>query len=196
MNDDKSNEMTFGFTDIDVTSIIPEPRIECWEWCNNNNDLVLFLDDAAFDQTKYDEDGKPYPAWQDDFEPRFPDLDDHMYGEEPGELDKLRRMVSWVVSTRQDTATGEAITPVTLPHYLTGVATEYATDTAEYRLAKFKSEFKDYFELDAMTFSTSSVDILSKTRFPSNVIEGYGMSDTVIPKRERNESFFVLLRSL
>lgn len=152
MNDDKSNEMTFGFTDIDVTSIIPEPRIECWEWCNNNNDLVLFLDDAAFDQTKYDEDGKPYPAWQDDFEPRFPDLDDHMYGEEPGELDKLRRMVSWVVSTRQDTATGEAITPVTLPHYLTGVATEYATDTAEYRLAKFKSEFKDYFELDAMTF--------------------------------------------
>jgi hypothetical protein len=49
MNDDKSNEMTFGFTDIDVTSIIPEPRIECWEWCNNNNDLVLFLDDAAFD---------------------------------------------------------------------------------------------------------------------------------------------------
>ena len=152
MNDDKSNEMTFGFTDIDVTSIIPEPRIECWEWCNNNNDLVLFLDDAAFDQTKYDEDGKPYPAWQDDFEPRFPDLDDHMYGEEPGELDKLRRMVSWVVSTRQDTATGEAITPVILPHYLTGVATEYATDTAEYRLAKFKSEFKNYFELDAMTF--------------------------------------------
>lgn len=152
MNDDKSNEMTFGFTDIDVTSIIPEPRIECWEWCNNNNDLVLFLDDAAFDQTKYDEDGKPYPAWQDDFEPRFPDLDDHMYGEEPGELDKLRRMVGWVVSTRQDTATGEAITPVTLPHYLTGVATEYTTDTAEYRLAKFKSEFKNYFELDAMTF--------------------------------------------
>ena len=152
MNDDKSNEMTFGFTDIDVTSIIPEPRIECWEWCNNNNDLVLFLDDAAFDQTKYDEDGKPYPAWQDDFEPRFPDLDDHMYGEEPGELDKLRRMVSWVVSTRQDTATGEAITPVTLPHYLTGIATEYTTDTAEYRLAKFKSEFKDYFELEAMTF--------------------------------------------
>lgn len=152
MNDDKSNEMTFGFTDIDVTSIIPEPRIECWEWCNNNNDLVLFLDDAAFDQTKYDEDGKPYPAWQDDFEPRFPDLDDHMYGEHEGELDKLRRMVSWVVSTRQDAATGEAITPITLPHYLTGVATEYATDTAEYRLAKFKSEFEDYFELDAMTF--------------------------------------------
>ena len=152
MNDDKSNEQTFGFVDIDVTSLIPEPRIECWEWCNNNNDLVLFLDDAAFDQTKYDEDGKPYPAWQDDFEPRFPDLDDHMYGEEEGELDKLRRMVSWVVSTRQDTATGAAITPVTLPHYLTGAATEYTADTAEYRLAKFKSEFENYFEMDAMTF--------------------------------------------
>ena len=152
MNDDKSNEQTFGFVDIDVTSLIPEPRIECWEWCNNSNDLVLFLDDAAFDQTKVDEDGKPYPAWQDDFEPRFPDLDDHMYGEQEGELDKLRRMVSWVVSTRQDTATNEAITPVTLPHYLTGVATEYTADTAEYRLAKFKSEFEDYFEMDAMTF--------------------------------------------
>lgn len=152
MNDDKSNEQTFGFVGVDVTSLIPEPRIECWEWCNNNNDLVLFLDDAAFDQTKYDEDGKPYPAWQDDFEPRFPDLDDHMYGEEEGELDKLRRMVSWVVSTRQDTATNEAITPITLPHYLTGAATEYTTDSAEYRLAKFKSEFDQYFEMEGMTF--------------------------------------------
>lgn len=152
MNDDKSNEKTFGFVDIDITSIVPEPRIECWEWCNNNNALVLFQDAAAFDETKYDEDGKPYPAWQDDFEPRFPDLDDHMYGEEEGELDKLRRMVEWVVSTRQDTATGAAIDAVTLPHYLTGVATEYTTDTAEYRLAKFKSEFEDYFEMDGMTF--------------------------------------------
>ena len=152
MNDDKSNEMTFGFTDIDVTSIIPEPRIECWEWCNNNNALVLFQDTAAFDETKIDEDGKPYPAWQDDFEPRFPDLDDHMYGEHEGELDKLRRMVEWVVSTRQDTATGATIDAVTLPHYLTGVTTEYTTDTAEYRLAKFKSEFKNYFEMDGMTF--------------------------------------------
>ena len=152
MNDDKSNEKTFGFVDIDVTSQIPNPRIECWEWCNNNNALVLFQDTAAFDETKIDEDGKPYPAWQDDFEPRFPDLDDHMYGEHEGELDKLRRMVEWVVSTRQDTATGAAIEPVTLPHYLTGANTEYTTDSAEYRLAKFKAEFKNYFEMDAMTF--------------------------------------------
>lgn len=152
MNDDKSNEQTFGFVNVDVTSLIPNPRIECWEWCNNNNALVLFQDTAAFDEIKTDKDGKPYPAWQDDFEPRFPDLDDHMYGEKEGELDKLRRMVEWVVSTRQDTATGEAIDAVTLPHYLTGVNTEYTTDTAEYRLAKFKSEFKNYFELDAMTF--------------------------------------------
>ena len=148
MNDDKSNEKTFGFVDVDITSIVSEPRIECWEWCNNNNALCLFQDTAAFDEIKYDEDGKPYPAWQDDLEPRYPDLDE-MYND----LTAIRPMIEWVVSTDTTQATGETFeTPIKLNHYLTGISTTYSADTAEYRLAKFKAEFEDHFILNAMLY--------------------------------------------
>ena len=103
MNDDKSNENVFGFKDIDISSIIPEneQRIECWEWLNNNTALCLFQNDSEFDETRVDKEGNVYPAWQDSFEPRFPDLDE-MYSE----IDALRRVVSWVASTNTAGANG------------------------------------------------------------------------------------------
>lgn len=155
MNDDKSNEKTFGFKDIDVTSIIPEPRIECWEWCNNNNPLVLFQNADAFNETKIDEDtGKEYPAWHDDLEPRFPDLDDHYYGDEPGEIDKIKAAIEWVISTNPDQATGKQFEePKYYPDYIKGgFDRTFTHDTVEYRLSKFKAEFEEYFILNAMLF--------------------------------------------
>lgn len=155
LNDDKSNEKTFGFKDIDVTSIIPEPRIECWEWCNNNNPLVLFKNSNAFYETKVDEKtGKEYPAWHDDLEPRFPDLDDHYYGDEPGEIDRIKTVIDWVISTDPDQATGTQFEEAQYyPHYQTGgLARSFTHDNADYRLSKFKAEFEQHFILDAMLF--------------------------------------------
>lgn len=155
MNDDKSNEKTFGFKDIDITSIIPNPRIECWEWCNNNNPLVLFKNANAFNETKIDEDtGKEYPAWHDDLEPRFPDLDDHYYGDEPGEIDKIKEVIEWVISTDPDQATGLQLPePQYHPDYIKGgLDRTFTHDTAEYRLSKFKDEFEQHFILNAMLF--------------------------------------------
>lgn len=153
MNDDKSNEKTFGFVDTDITSIIPEPRIECWEWCNNNNALCLFKSAAAFDETKTDEDGKSYPAWEDDLEPRYPDLDDHVYGEHEGEIDAIRGAIEWVVSTDTTQVTNtELETPVKIPHYKTNLTTTFTVDNAEYRLSKFRNEFEEHFELEPVLF--------------------------------------------
>ena len=155
LNDDKSNEKTFGFKDIDITSIIPEPRIECWEWCNNNNPLVLFKNSNAFYETKVDEKtGKEYPAWHDDLEPRFPDLDDHYYGDEPGEIDRIKAVIDWVISTDPDQATGAQFEEAQYyPHYQTGgLARSFTHDNADYRLSKFKAEFEQHFILNAMLF--------------------------------------------
>lgn len=153
MNDDKSNEKTFGFKGTDITSIIPNPRIECWEWKNNNNALCLFQGTDAFDQVKVDKDNKEYPAWQDDLEPRYPDLDDHVYGEHEGELDVIRTAIEWVVSTDVNQATNQSLdTPVKYPHYDTGLSTTFTLDNEAYRLSKFKAEFENYFILDAMLY--------------------------------------------
>ena len=102
MNDDKSNENVFGFIDIDISSIIPkdQQRIECWEWRNNNTLFCLFQTDSGWNEMVTD-DGKVVPAWRASFEPRFPDIDP-----EYNKTDALYRMVSWVVSTRTDGATG------------------------------------------------------------------------------------------
>ena len=103
MNDDKSNENVFGFVDIDISSVIPkdQQRIECWEWRNNNTAFCLFQEDSGWNEMVTDEDGDVVPAWRASFEPRFPDVDP-----EYDKTDALYRMMSWVVSTRTDRATG------------------------------------------------------------------------------------------
>ena len=135
MNNDKSNENVFGF-DRDKY-----PELECWEFCNNTSDRCLFKK-SEYEELIYDKEKKKYiPAWTADFEPRFPDLDDTY-----DDYTNYKRLTDWVVSTRQDQATGESITPVTYGE------TTYNKDTAEYRLAKFKYEFEDYFEKDPIIF--------------------------------------------
>ena len=72
------------------------------------------------------------PKWWIAFEARFP--------EEFEDTTKLKRVVSWVASTNPDT--GNSISSVTID------GTTYTTDSASYRLAKFKAEFENYFKKD------------------------------------------------
>lgn len=140
-NDDKSNENVFGF-DRDVY-----PNCECWEFCNNTSDRVLF-NKSEYEEWGVDEDGNPIEAWRLDFEPRFPDLDDPYK-----DYTQFKRMTDWVVSTNRTLATGNDLeAAVILKHWSTGVSTAFTQDDADYRLSKFKAEFEDYFIKDAMIF--------------------------------------------
>ena len=122
------------------------PDAQCVEFCNNVSDACLFHAEIP-------------EKWSDDFEFRQPD------GYEI--IDDFKVVHSWVVSTWQDGATG-----TTLTETYTGVdGTQYTNDTAAYRLAKFKKEFAEYFNLDfclvyyVLTFVLMMVDQRAKNMF-------------------------------
>lgn len=77
-------------------------------------------------------------AWKNDFEARFP--------EDNTDTTNLQAFAEWLVSTNTEAATGASIPAVTYD----GV--EYTTDSAAYRLAKFKAEFSEHADVDAMVF--------------------------------------------
>ena len=115
-NYDKGAENVFGFS----TSY---PQAECWEFCNNTSDACLFK-------------GEVPASFGDDFEARYPD------GYK--DISAFKIMHDWVLSTRQDTATGAALTAA----YTDVDGVTHTTDTAAYRLAKFKTEFEEHFNKD------------------------------------------------
>ncbi|SHK33335.1 hypothetical protein [Hespellia stercorisuis] len=122
---------------------------ESWEVLNNTSDRVLFK------SADYSGD-----AWKNDFEARYP--------EEYAESTRLSTLAEWLVSTDQEKATGAA-----LPEPVTFGGTTYTTDTAEYRLAKFKTEFTEHIELDSALFYYLftelflMVDSRAKNMFPT-----------------------------
>ena len=122
MNWDKGNPKAFGFTGA-------YPNAESWEFLDNAVDLCLF---KTSDMSN----------WGNAFEARYPDTKPAY-----SDLTRLRRVVSWVASTRRDTATGNALSETVTYN---GVA--YTNDTSEYRLAKFKAEFEDYFVKSSAIF--------------------------------------------
>lgn len=129
LNWDKSNYAGFGQTK-------DYQNAECWEFLDNGLKLTEFRgDDFDTIVTTYEEDGvtvkETHPVWTEAFESRYP--------KNYEDTTNLRRVVSWIASTNTDEATGEEIISATID----GV--EYTHDTPEYRLAKFKSEFEDYF---------------------------------------------------
>lgn len=171
-NDDKANENVFGFNS-DVN-----PATECWEFCNNTSNRVIFKETNFFDGEERSTDwvegisysindivvykypykslknnntiepGTDETAWEkipykeevmNDFEPRFPDLD-----ETYTDYSAFYRMAKWVVSTDRG-AVREGGT-ITIDEKGT------VADTAENRLEKFKTEFTKYFAKDAMLF--------------------------------------------
>ena len=123
----------------------PEPYgysglMESWEFQNNTSDLMLFKTDY-FDETMYTDPttGDTKEKWRYDYEARFPE-------DTWTDYSKLQELQTFVVSTDRSKATGSAITPVTYE----GVT--YSTDTAAYRLAKFRAEFGNYAEVDSFIF--------------------------------------------
>jgi len=111
-NNDKDNKDTFGFSDGD----------ECWEFINNTTPLVLFQNDDLSN-------------WDSSFESRYPEDygdDEHPYGTQPGELDKLQAICTWIASTRR-----------------------LSTDTEEQKqakLQKFRNELTLHFDLQSSLF--------------------------------------------
>ena len=145
-NNDKGTEEVFGFVSDD----------ESWEIKNNTSDRVLW---KSANYTGSD--------WLNDFEARYPDLDPPYTN--PAQL---KDFADWLATTDRDKATNETLAePVT---YGTGDdAVTYTTDSAEYRLAKFKDEASSYMEMDSALFYYLftelflMVDSRAKNAFPS-----------------------------
>ena len=132
-NNEKANEATFGFG-VDKDKY---PNQQCWEFRDNGLLLTEFRSDE-FDSIYVDEKtGEEMPIWQAAFEGRYPD--------KYNDTTLLRRLVSWVNSTDTRQATGNALGAAVIYD-----GKRYENDTQEYRLAKFKSQFEDYFYKDSI----------------------------------------------
>ena len=125
---------------------------ESWEIKNNTSNRVLWK--------SADYSGS---AWLDDFEARYPDTDPAY--EDPAQLAEF---AAWIVTTDRTAATNAA-----LAEAVTYGGVTYTTDTAEYRLAKFKAEAGDYMELQSALFYYLftelflMIDSRAKNAFPS-----------------------------
>lgn len=145
-NNDKGTEEVFGFDEGD----------ESWETLNNTSNRVIY---KSADYSGSD--------WLNDFEARYPDTDPTY-----ADPSQLAEFAAWLVSTDTTAATDEALaSPVT---YGTGDdAITYTTDSADYRLAKFRAEVGNYMELDSALFYYLftelflMVDSRAKNSFPS-----------------------------
>ncbi len=119
--------------------------VECWEFCNNTSAACNFT-------------GTIPDNWGDDFEARYP--------EDYTNISRFKEMHDWVVSTNQSAATGNNLSSSVVIDGET-----YAKDTAEYRLAKFKSEFENHFDMHyslvyyVYTFVALMVDQRAKNMF-------------------------------
>jgi hypothetical protein len=159
-NYDKDAEDTFGFSDT-----YEDYGVECWEFCNNTSDPVNFLGTVPSDWTEdFEPRYVPKSAKFDRIEEllEVKELADNgkatMTNAERLELQQLqdscianfKQMHDWVVSTAPyEIINGKKIplseSPLSEPVTYSG--TTYVTDNAAYRLAKFKHEFKNYFNM-------------------------------------------------
>ena len=122
---------------------------ESWEIKNNTSDRVLWKS-ADFSGTD----------WKNDFEARYP--------KDNTNISRLVDLAEWLVSTDTTAATNTGLRTSVTYNDVT-----YTTDSEEYRLAKFKAEFEDYFVLDAMLYNYLftelflMVDNRAKNAFPT-----------------------------
>jgi hypothetical protein len=101
---------------------------ESWEILQNGTERTGFRS-ADFSGTD----------WKNDFEARYP--------EDNVDTTNLSAFAEWLVSTNAEAATNEALNPA-----VTYDGVEYTTDSAEYRLAKFKAELSSHANVDAMVY--------------------------------------------
>ena len=148
-NNDKGTEEVFGFQEGD----------ESWEIKNNTSNRVLW---KSADYATSD--------WLNDFEGRYP--------EDNTDATNLYALAAWLVSTDRTQATENALPEsVTYTDEVDGetVSTTYTTDSAEYRLAKFRHELEDHMELNSVLFYYLftelflMVDSRAKNAFPSRL---------------------------
>lgn len=100
---------------------------ESWEIKNNTDNPALFK-------------GWSDATWENVFEGRYP--------EDNTDTTKLKAMVLWVASTDREAATGSA-----LPEsYTDSSGTVHTVDNAAYRLAKFRTELTQHFNLQSSLF--------------------------------------------
>lgn len=115
LNLDKGSSDVFGFDDY--------PNAQCFEYKNNTSDICLFKG-ADWQANAVDDDGKVYPAWQDDLEARYP--------EDSTDISKIRTLYNFV-----------------LAHDRSTVSTQTEKDEM---LADFKSHFDEHFVRNNMLF--------------------------------------------
>lgn len=129
MNNSKKNFGVFG----QDNSLYPKQC--CVEILNNNNSPCRFRSEVAPTETWDGAEGTS------DFEFRFP--------KSPTEEMKeaFRSLVSWVVSTDPEGATGQSLLRPALYDGIT-----YNIDSADYRRAKFRGELADWFSVDSLLF--------------------------------------------
>lgn len=176
-HDTQTQETVFmGKYNFNLPKRMPEPlgysgEQESWEWERNNSANVKFQDNDFTSQAWDEVNQKYYPVWYDDFEARFP-------SDEWRDYTKLNELLSWVLSTWRDRATGNFFdsdvvyhldTNATVTPYIatddsfavveeksggvvTGYTITFTRDTAAYRLTKFRAELGNYVEIDSATF--------------------------------------------
>lgn len=159
-NYDKDSENAFGFTEN-----YKDFGVECWEFCNNTSDSVNF---AGPIPSSWLEDFEPrYVPKSANFD-RIEELQEladltakgeaTMTDVQRQELAKLmddcianfKEVHDWVLSTatyRLIDGARVAIEPTPLAEAVTYGDVTYTEDNEEYRLAKFKYEFKNYFNI-------------------------------------------------
>ena len=167
-NNDKGTPEVFGFYNDD----------ESWEIKNNTGNRVIWK-----------ENNYAGTAWLNDFEARYPDTDPPYVN--PAQLQEF---ATWVMTTDTTAATGNTLpSPVTYTVTTTEIVEHvnpntgaityeevevtrdvtFTTDTAEYRIAKFRDEAGNYMEMQSTLFYYLftelflMVDNRAKNAFPS-----------------------------
>ena len=143
--------------------------MESWEFQNNTSNLMLFLTDT-FDETMVTDPttGDAKEAWRYDYEARFP-------SDEWTDYAKLQELQSFVYSTYRANATGDALAET----YTDVDGNTHTVDNAAYRLAKFRTEFGQYAEVQSFIFYYIFTELfLMVDSRAKNLFIGFSGSDT------------------
>lgn len=183
-NFDKGSEEVFGFTD--------DYEVECWEFCNNDSNACNFLGPVPLNwkddfEPRYLAPFKINEGEENELEISFDRIeelqDKAVLSQAEQEELKIQRLESikrfksmhdWVTSTATVQVVDGKVLPITpkpLNETIVYDGIPYTEDNEAYRLAKFKNEFEDIFDLDfcliyyVYTFVNLMVDQRAKNMF-------------------------------
>jgi hypothetical protein len=136
-NIDKGSVEVFGFTNS-------YPSCESWEFLNNTSPRVLFRS-TDFTSTFVNDQGETNFTWTQDFEARYPDTDPAY-----SDVTNLSKLFSWIDSCNPEKSSNETFDePITFNETnISGEIIYYLSDTSNYRLAKFKNEAHEHFNVE------------------------------------------------